>query len=46
MPMVERMIDVSPVATEAEERLSPEVYDAAWQDGLTLDEVHSSFTAA
>ena len=44
--MVARVIEISPVSSEAEERLSLEIYNACWpHDAVTLDEVHS-FKAA
>ncbi len=42
MPMVARVIEVSSVANEAEERLSLEIYNACWpHEAVTLAEVHS-----
>ena len=40
--MVARVIEVFPVANEAQERLSLAIYNAVWpHDSVTLDEVHS-----
>jgi mycothiol synthase len=40
--MVARVIEVLPVANEAEERLSLEIYNAVWpHEAVTLDDVHS-----
>jgi mycothiol synthase len=40
--MVARMIEVFPVTSEADERLSLELYNAVWPDeALTLDDLHS-----
>jgi mycothiol synthase len=40
--MVARVIEVFPVASEAEERLSLEIYNAVWpHEAVTLDDLHS-----
>jgi hypothetical protein len=40
--MVACVIEVLPVANEAEERLSLEIYNAVWpHEAVTLDDVHS-----
>lgn len=39
--MVGRVIEVSPVASGAEERVSLDIYNACWpRDAVTVDEVH------